>query len=138
MIQSVVLLSLLGICSWQDIKKREVTLSIICLYGIIGIVLHLCLDKIAIFDILGGMGMGILLLLIAKVFHECVGYGDGLLLLVSGIYLGANKNMELFFYSVILSGIFSLILFLFFHKKKEFEIPFIPFVLFGYVGVLFL
>lgn len=138
MFQSVVLVSLLGICSWEDIKKREVTLSLICIYGIFGMLLHLFLDKIAIFDILGGMAIGIILLLIGKLFHQCVGYGDGFIILVSGIYLGMNKNIELLFYSVILSGIFSLILLCIFRKKKDYEIPFIPFVFLGYIGVLLL
>ena len=113
-------------------------MSLICMYGIFGMLLHLFLDKIAILDILGGMAIGMILLFIGKLFHQCVGYGDGLILLVSGIYLGRNKNIELLFYSVILSGIFSLILLCVCHKKKDFEIPFIPFVLIGYIGVLFL
>lgn len=138
MIPSVVLVSLLGICSWQDLKKKEVTISLIFVYGIIGILLHLWLDRIAIWDMLSAMGIGLCLVIVAKLFHQCIGYGDGLILMVSGIYLGMNKNMELFLYSTILSGICSVILLVFGKKKKEYEIPFIPFVLLGHLGVLLL
>jgi len=138
MIQSAILFIMLVVCSVEDLKTKEIKTQTICIFGIVGILLHLWFSNLKTIDMLGGMAVGIILLIVSKIFKNSVGEGDGIILVISGIYLGMNRNMELFFYSILLSGIFSAFLFFFFHKKKEYEIPFVPFLCLGYMGVLFL
>lgn len=67
--------------------------------------------------------------------------GDGFLFLVTGIFLGGGKNMELLMISLLYAALFSLGLIVFGKVKgkagrKEKEIPFIPFVFLGYATML--
>ncbi len=136
MIESCVALGLLGVCSVEDIRKREIGVYKIFLVGIAGVFLHIFREKIGIYNLLAGMSIGLVLLLLGKVFKGSIGSGDGLILMDTGILLGLERNLELFLNGLLLAGVWALILWVFFRKKKEYEIPFIPFLLISYVGML--
>ena len=84
-------------------------------------------------EICGGMLLGVGLLGIAKMTGESLGYGDGLLFLVTGIYLGGWDNCALLMTSLVLAFVFAIIQILVRKKSAKSEIPFVPFVLSAYV-----
>ena len=63
--------------------------------------------------------MGVCLLGIAKVTGESLGYGDGLLFLVTGIYIGGWDNCSLLMTSLILVFVFAIIQILVRKKKVQ-------------------
>lgn len=77
--------------------------------------------------------MGVGLLGIAEMTGESLGYGDGLLFLVTGIYLGGWDNCSLLMTSLVLAFVFAIIQILVRKKSAKSEIPFVPFVLSAYV-----
>lgn len=136
MIESCLVLGLLGVCSIEDIKSREIGVYKIYFLGILGILLHIFSRKISVYSILGGMLIGILILILGKLTGGSVGIGDGLILIDTGVLLGSVDNLKLFCGGIFLAGIAALILLVFFRKNKKYELPFIPFLFITYVGML--
>lgn len=136
MVECCMTLGLLFVCSIEDIKRKEVGVYKICVIGIAGIVMHLLFGTIEIYSMLGGAAVGVILLILGKIFRGSIGCGDGLVLIDTGILLGVSENLELFGTALFLAGIFALILSVFFRKKKNDTIPFVPFLLAAYVGML--
>lgn len=62
-----------------------------------------------------------------------VGRADGMILVVSGIFLGFEKNVEVFVMGLFLAGITSLFLSVIRRKGRTYRIPFAPFLLAGYL-----
>ena len=78
---------------------------------------------------LAGVSIGLLLLGAAFVSRQKVGYGDGLVFMVCGLYLGFWENFSLLFMSLVLCALGGLFLMLIGKIKKGQTLPFIPFVM---------
>ena len=65
-----------------------------------------------------------------------VGMGDGILLVVTGVYLGGSENLALFMMGLLLSALWSLGLLLLKKKGRKEEIAFVPFLLLSYFIML--
>ena len=89
-----------------------------------------------IIEILFGMGIGIMILLYGFLLGGGVGFADGMILIVSGIFLGFEKNLEVFVAGLFLVGITSLFLSVIKKKGRTYRIPFAPFLLVGYLFVM--
>lgn len=82
---------------------------------------------------MAGSMVGLILLLLGFASKEALGYGDGLLLSATGIFLGFQRNCLLLFCAVLCASLFSICLLTAGRKKKEDRIPFAPFVLAGFI-----
>ncbi len=131
--EAATLLGLLGVCGFEDIKIKKIRLVVINIFAIVGVIYHLIYERLSWLDMLGGMSIGLILLLIGYLSKEKIGYGDGLLFMATGIYLGFWNNLILLWLSTTAAGIYGLILMAFKKKKKESEIPLVPFILGVYV-----
>lgn len=78
--------------------------------------------------LLGGVVIGI-----SKATRGKIGMGDGLLLCVTGIGLGFWGNLELFMLALISAAIVSIFLLIFRLADRKKSIPFVPFLLLGYI-----
>lgn len=135
--QKMLVLGLLGLCSLEDVKYRRLTVIYILMFGIVGVILHMFAPVCSIYSILWGMLLGIVLILISVVTRGSLGMGDGILLVVTGVYLGGYGNLQLFLYGLLLSALCSLGLLLLKRKKRKDEIAFVPFLLLSYFFLLF-
>lgn len=127
------MLSLLGICSWQDLKRKELAVQLLLGFGVIGVFLHVYFRELSLGQMLGGMILGLLVMLLAVVTKGHLGLGDGILLLITGIFLGFWRNLELILGAAILAGVVSAYLLVIKKVDKNYEIPFAPFILVMYV-----
>ena len=127
--QKFVVLGLLGLCSLEDIKRKQLTLIYILVFGIGGILLHLFVPVCSIYSVLWGMLLGIGMVFISIVTGGSVGIGDGVLLVVTGVYLGGQGNLQLFLTGLFLSALWALALLALKKKKGKEEIAFVPFLL---------
>lgn len=130
-------MGLLGLCSLEDVKYRRLTVIYILMFGIAGVVLHLFTPVCSIYSMLWGMLLGIVLILISIATRGSLGMGDGILMVVTGVYLGGYGNLQLFLYGLLLSALCSLGLLVLKKKKKKDEIAFVPFLLLSYFFMLF-
>lgn len=136
MIQSYTLLGMLGICAWEDYRRKRVLVYPVLAFAIAGLVLHLCYMDITIFNMLAGIAIGCILLLVSRITGGRIGIGDGMILIVSGIYLGFTENIRLFFHGLLLCGIWSLFLLVIRKRKRDEEIAFVPFLFLAYLEML--
>lgn len=73
------------------------------------IIAFVCTGRIR-FYLMTGMSVGIALLLYSLVTHESIGYGDGCLFVMTGLFLGIWENLVLLLLASVLAGIGSAVL----------------------------
>lgn len=133
----LVLGGLLLICAIQDLIKKRIYLWSVA----IGAALTLaCLPVIAergIVDCIGGLAVGLAALLISRATGGKIGLGDGIILCVTGLGLGFWSNLELFGIALFLAAVLSIILLALRLVNRKQSIPFIPFLLAGYLIIVF-
>ena len=101
-----------------------------------GLILQLFLGAHPFYDLLLGCLVGIVLLLIARLSREAIGYGDALMIIATGVFLGIVDNVLLILCSITAAALCSLVLLIFKINKKQDAIPFVPFMLCGYIVLL--
>lgn len=122
------LIGMLVICSVEDVRRKEMHLLILLGFGVLGIGLHMAFRSMSIYEILGGMLIGVILLLLSILSDGKIGKGDGVLMVVTGTYLGFWNNLLLLWFATCLTGVFGLIVY-FRRRQTDVELPFAPFVL---------
>ncbi len=115
---------------YTDMRKRVIYLRVLLPFLAAGIIWHFIRNEQGIIDIAGGVLTGLMLLLVSRLSKGRIGTGDGLLLIVSGVLLGAVGNLMLLTIAFLLAAFFSIILLTFRKCRRDTELPFAPF-LFG-------
>lgn len=124
-------LGVLGIAAWQDNKSLSISRKFLFAAGIIAI-FGRCLaadeQNTAVewgFSILPG----IVLLLSGWLSRWQIGAGDGVIVLVMGLWLGFAKTMAVLLMGMLFCSIFCGVLVFFKRAERRTEIPFVPFLL---------
>jgi len=115
--------------SLYDIKTRQIQPIILLVSGILGIVTG------AAAVITGSTGFllpGAFLLLTAKASREAVGYGDGLALMVTGMYIDVLQTFNLFILALFLSAMAAIVMIVIKRAGRKDVMPFLPFLFLGY------
>lgn len=120
----------------RDLQKHKVSMITVMIAGILGVIFQFGIIQENGLKIIGGILIGIVLLLLAKMTREKIGYGDGWIFVVTGIYLGFHSNMYLLLLSLFLASLVSICLLVFKKVNKKTELPFVPFILPGYLLLL--
>ena len=131
-----IVMGMLTLCSAQDIKKKQIRLNPVLIFGILGIFFHMLWRVHSMENMLLGMSVGVALLFFSVLTGGKIGAGDGLLLIVTGIYLGLEQNLQLFFCGLLLCSMWALGLLILRKKTRKDSIPFVPFLLAAYMGML--
>lgn len=131
--EQICVLSFFGINSYFDIRKGEISLRVAAAYMILG-VFYLFLHRQRLLLLLAGVLPGLLLLCVGKVSGGALGLGDGLIVLVAGLYMGLWKTLEFITVAVLLAAVWAGILM--FGKKRggKASFPFVPFLLAAYAA----
>lgn len=124
----------LALCSYTDIRCRKIGLRPCIVFAIIYILYQSANNS----DLWWTMGVvpGIVLVLLALVSGQKIGYGDGIMMIVSGIGLGFTKSMDICLVAVTLAAITAVILVVSKKKKLNDNIPFAPFLLLGNIVIM--
>ena len=98
----------------------------------------ICERTVSTGEIIAGILAGAFFLLISKLTKESFGYGDSILIVIMGAFLGFWSLMSVLFMAFFMAGLFSVIMLLKtkFHKKSKF--PFITFLMAAYAGGIIL
>lgn len=127
------------ICAIFDIRKREIPFKAVIIGGVIGC--GNCFLQISEGNLLAGeMGLALLpgcfFLFLSLVSGEKVGYGDGLLLAVVGLFIGFYRCLLILCISLLLLSVTALVLLVFHKVHRNSRLPFVPFLAAG-MGVGF-
>ena len=136
MCSQVAVIGMLAICATEDLRKKQIHLNVVLAFGILGIVFHMLGQEQTIENIIFGMGVGGVLLLLSILTGGKIGIGDGVLLVVTGIYLGLEQNLMLFAGSLFICACYALLLLVLRRRKRNDTLAYAPFVLVSYVCML--
>lgn len=127
------------ISAFFDVKRKEISISVLLVGGILGIGMNLWQiagGSLSIWEAGASLLPGIFLLLLGFVSREKIGYGDGLFLSVIGLFIGFYQCFLVLCISLLLVSVFALVLLCMRKAGRNSQLPFVPFLAAG-LGVLF-
>jgi leader peptidase (prepilin peptidase)/N-methyltransferase len=127
----------LAICAVWDAVKKEIPLLVVWLGMLTAVILRVAgVIETQSFGVLGAALLpGFLFWVISYVTREKVGYGDGWILLLIGLFAGAEKCIAALMTALFVESIFLIILLALRKINRDKEVPFVPFLLVG-LGVI--
>lgn len=120
--------------SWLDLRRHEISLPGLGIFGAAGLLGNLLLKYQTGMELAAGIGVGIFVLAAAAVTKGAVGFGDGLLLCVTGIYLGGTDNLRLLMGGLILCALVLGAGLLLGKARWKQQFPFVPFLCLAQIG----
>jgi len=133
MLITIIISVLLVIYTVQDVmnKKIHMAYSIAALFLLlISIILY---KDYMVVQRLGGIMVGIAMYALSVITKEQIGKGDAYILMVTGLGLGFWNNMSFFFLSLLCACAFAIFKIMIKGYRKRETIPFVPFMLMGFL-----
>ncbi len=122
----------------MDFKYRKLPLKTLLSGLFIAAAGCLCGRKISPVLLATGGCMGIVFLLISRVSGESFGYGDSILILIIGIFLGFWNLMYLLLGAFSMAAVFSAVMMIKHRFNRKSSFPFVPFLAAAYLGGMFI
>lgn len=117
----------------RDIKQKKISIISVMITSVLGIFLQIPNIADVWLSLTGGVIVGIIFLIISKLTKEKIGCGDGWVMLTAGICLGFRGVICLLSVSLFIASVFSIVLLLFKKVGRKTELPFVGFMIPGYV-----
>ncbi|MDE5908707.1 MAG: prepilin peptidase [Lachnospiraceae bacterium] len=118
--------------SAEDIKEKKISVYYVLIFALSGIVFRVFTqflwNEILWNEISWSFFPGSVLLLLAFLTKEDIGYGDGMCVLALGLWTGGWFALTVMCIGIMLAGIWGMVCI--FRRKRE-TIPFVPFLLLG-------
>lgn len=138
------LLIYLAVAAKRDLKDKTVSVKMAICAGTAAVFLQIISEWMKKDGIGTGLaaGMtgaaagilpGIFLMAEAWITHQAVGYGDGLVLCVCGLFAGIRGSLGIFINGLFLSALGAIYCLVFLRAGRKNEMPFVPCLLGGYV-----
>lgn len=127
------------LCAASDLRSKTLPVSLLLAVGVPAAGFDLfCLagGKVSASELSLACMPGVFLLLVHLAAGKQVGAGDGLAMLVCGLLLGWENCLWLLTAALLLCGAAGAVLMLARKAEKSTKIPFLPFVLVSFLGVL--
>lgn len=128
----ILMVSVLGLESITDIRKRTCNLYVIAFGTILGGIFNYFFLHNDILWLCRGVVPGVILICVSLISKQQIGMGDAMVFLFAGICVGLYKCLILLWISLVFAGIFGVIFCLAKKKEMKYRLPFIPFVAVGY------
>lgn len=122
----------------EDIENRELALEKLIFFLLIGLLLKIFWLHGNIAELLSGMSVGMVLLVVSYLSDEALGYGDGMVVLITGVLCGIKMTIVTVSFAFLFMSIAAMVLLVsngFFYKER---VPFVPCILAGFLGGIFL
>lgn len=132
----LLLLPVLLLLAVADVKKKKVRVAslVVCGFAFAAVATQ---QEVSLFWRMGGLAFGVLLLVLCRMSHEALGTADGIILLYCGGTFGLRNALLICLFSFLASAVGAGILLLLRRIGRKDRIPFLPFLLAGYSGALF-
>ena len=125
----------LGMGTYFDIKEKELPMSLFFIFGAAGSVYQVLWKVYSIRELLYGVCVGGFFLLVGWLSREAIGYGDGLGLMVMGVYEGWRGMIPIIFGAFCFSSIYGIWRLIGYQDLKTDTMPFFPFLFLSFIGV---
>lgn len=127
----ILVLLFLGVNAILDFKYKKIPWVLSICFIVIGIGSVLTSSPINWWQFLGAI-VGIGMILISVCTKQAIGLGDGLVLLVVGIFIGLWKTLMILFLAGILVAVVGIVMMVQKKGNLKTSLPFIPFLLAAY------
>lgn len=131
--REICVLTLLGLNTWTDLRKKEVSLIALGIFSAAALVWAFYTGKVS-WQFFIPAGIGSFFLVISILTKGAVGMGDGWLMIALGTALEIREFLMMLFVGMICCAVWAGVLLVVFRKGRNAEIPFVPFLLLGYIG----
>ncbi len=138
MLCQVMFAGYMGILAVMDIRKRRLSLLFL-LCGVLFIIIQaFCGREIPPLSLAAGGAVGMFFLLVSRITGEAFGYGDSLLILIMGVFLGFWKILYLLMGAFSMAAVFSAAMLVKTRFNRKSSFPFVPFLAAAYIGGMLL
>lgn len=118
----------LAVLAAQDIKEKKISVDKLIVFAVMAVLYRICIKQFFWQEILGAVIPGGILLLLSGATKEGIGYGDGMAVLVLGLWTGGWFAFHVMGIGIIFSGIYAAVCLV---RRKREAFPFVPFLLAG-------
>jgi len=132
--EGIVLGSLAGF-SVYDMKYKKIPVAGLVVFGVVVLIYCLCIGT-GLYSMLSGLVPGAVVLLVSLCTKESIGTGDGLMLLVLGMFCGFRTILSVLGTALVFTAFTAMLLLIFRRAGRKTELPFLPFLFAGYVLTL--
>lgn len=116
----------------EDRKHFEIKRSTLLVTGIL-LALVGCGTSVGWQSRVAGVAFGSIVLLFCLFSEEALGFADGIIICVCGIAFGLREAVSICFFATVYAALFSALMLLTGRAGRKTKIPFMPFLLLGYV-----
>lgn len=113
---------------FKALPKWFLTVAFLC-----SLILYAFVKPVPLWEMVGGIIIGGVMLVISYITKGALGFGDGLFLIIAAIHLGVEKVIAILTFGLFLSAIFSVILLILRKVSRKTALPFVPFMALGYL-----
>ena len=132
-IRMSLVLAVLIVCAVSDYRKKEIKLIFPVFLAIAAAAMFFLGRDIAVKSVIAGMAEGIVIMVLSQITQGRIGMGDGILLASTGLMLGWKDNLIMFFFACLLSACVSVLILTLKKGDRETKIPFVPFMVPGFL-----
>ena len=137
-VRFVLVFIVLVIEALKDFRKKEVNIPVLGILVVAAMVMIFLGKDISVSNAIIGLAEGLLLILVSVMTKGQIGMGDGILLAACGLMLGGKDNMVMFFFACLSSAIVSVLIMIIKKADKKTTIPFVPFMIPGFLIMVLL
>lgn len=130
----VVFAGYLGVLTVMDIRNKRLNLLFLLSGFLLMTAGFFCKREIHPLLLATGAGVGIVFLLASRVTGESFGYGDSILIMIMGGFLGFWDILSLLTAAFLLAAVFSVIMLVRKKFNRKTAFPFVPFLMIAYTG----
>lgn len=130
------LLAFLAAAAFADLHSRSLNLIMLCISFTAGFLLQTVLGQLSVWEILGGSALGGASAAVSFLSSQAIGYGDSFAIGVCGAWLGLFESIFLLLCAFLIMAVFGIVMLALKKAKPKDSLPFMPFLLAGYIAVL--
>ena len=123
---------LLAGLSLEDLRTRRLSGELLLIGASLAAVYRLTTKEIPGELILAGLAMGAVFLLLGYLTREALGYGDGILICILGVFVGVTELAAMLMVAWTGASVAAVILCVKRRFSRKAAMPFVPFLLLGY------
>ena len=127
-----IMLGVMGAFSIYDLKYKKIPIWAVILFGV-AVLLYRLDVGVGIGELLAGIVPGAGLLLTAFCTKESIGFGDGMVLCVLGLFLGIKGSLAVLGMALVFAALLAAVLLVLKRAGKKTELPFLPCLFAGYL-----
>lgn len=120
--------------SLEDIREKRISVKRVMIGALAAVICRLIVGQASGIAIVGSLIPGIVLLLLSVMTKESIGKGDGIVVMMLGLWIGGQMTFLVVCLAVWAAGIFAMVCLI---RKKRELIPFVPCLLMGMEVLLF-